>query len=397
MLVMSLGLYFGLIATAMTLNDSIPEIASIPLKSIGIQTIVQKTGKIPERMVGVIFPHSNAPISDDELDKLRGFEFVEGHDKGLYMWVFDRSSFKAVLGVDDGSQIFSGILKKNIMQGSFDMSGNGVLITDDFARKNSLSLEARVDISGKSHIVRGILKPNMSGNIIPADIYMNIGGAAVLSRTSEEMQKLYSLDEKGFSNVVLLRTNPSWEGDKEKAIKGINKDLLVFSEKTFSTEIKEQLKIISTSGRAMFIVLGAVLLIAFCLLIIFNLKTREKEIAILRMLGWKIADLKKQFIGETLVLLLIALIAGNLMTFAGLGFLSTRTISMELPWDISAKPHFLPQENSIERVVTTNIPIHLDWLLLILLSAAFIGVFLAINYALFYRLKNIKPYEIQGG
>ena len=395
MLVLSLSLYFGLIATAMTLNKSIPEIASIPLKSIGIQTIVQKTGKIPERMVGVIFPHSNAPIGKTEGDKLKDLEFVEDLDSGLYFWVFDKSSFKAVLGLDKGSPIFAGILKNNIMEGRFDIADRGILIADAFARKNSLSTGGRVDVSDKSYIVRGILKPNVSGNIIPADIYMDMKEAVASSRESGEMQKLYKLDAEGFSNVVLLRTDPAWEGDREKAIKAIDKDLLVFSEKTFSREIMDQMKIISSSGRVMFIVLGTVLLIAFCLLVIFNLKTREKEIAILRMLGWKISELKKHFIGETLVLLLIALIWGNLLAFAGLGFLGTRKISMELPWDISARPHFLPQENSIERVITMNIPVHLDWLTLISLSVAFLGVFLAVNYVLFYRLKKIKPYAMQ--
>jgi ABC-type lipoprotein release transport system permease subunit len=211
------------------------------------------------------------------------------------------------------------------------------------------------------------------------------------------MQKLYSLEEERFSNVVLLRTNPAWEGDKEKAIKTINKDLLIFSERTFTREIQDQLRLISASGRIMFLVLGTALLTAFCLLIMFNLKTREKEIAVLRMIGWKISDLKKQFIGETLVLLVISLIAGNLLALGGLSYLRTRTISMELPWDISAKPHFLPQENSIERVITAQIPIHLDWLSFVLLSAAFLGIFLVINYALFYRLGNIKPQEMQGG
>jgi ABC-type antimicrobial peptide transport system permease subunit len=156
------------------------------------------------------------------------------------------------------------------------------------------------------------------------------------------------------------------------------------------------IKLISASGMIMFLVLGTALLVAFCLLIMFNLKTREKEISVLRMLGWKISDLKRQFIGEMLVLLAISLVAGNLMALAGLGFLRTRTISMELPWDISAKPHFLPQENSIERIITAQIPIHIDWLSFVLLSAAFLGIFLAINYALFYRLRNIKPQEIQG-
>jgi ABC-type lipoprotein release transport system permease subunit len=210
------------------------------------------------------------------------------------------------------------------------------------------------------------------------------------------MQKLYALGDERFSNVVLLRTDPAWAGDKEKAIQAVNKELLVFSERTFTTEIQDQLRLISAAGRMMFLVLGAALLVAFCLLIMFNLKTRHQEIAVLRMIGWKLSDLKRQFIGETLVVLGAALVLGNVLALAGLAFLRTRTISMELPWDISAKPHFLPQENAIERIITAQIPIHIDWLSLALLSAAFLGIFLAINYALFYRLRNIKPQEIQG-
>jgi ABC-type lipoprotein release transport system permease subunit len=397
MLILSLSIYFGLVAVSITLDKSIPDIAAIPLKSIGVQTIVQKTGKIPEKMVGLIFPHSNAPISEDERNKLEGLQFVEGHDSGLYFWAFDSKSFKAVLGVDHDSRIVADILRNNMLQGSFDISGTGVLVAADYAKKNNLSLNSQIAILGKGYIVRGILKPNMSGSIMPADIYMNSREAVTCAKKSAEMQKLYSLEEERFSNVVLLRTNPAWEGDKEKAIKTINKDLLIFSERTFTREIQDQLRLISASGRIMFLVLGTALLIAFCLLIMFNLKTREREIAVLRMIGWKISDLKKQFIGETLVLLVISLIAGNLLALGGLSYLRTRTISMELPWDISAKPHFLPQENSIERVITAQIPIHLDWLSVVLLSAAFLGIFLVINYALFYRLGNIKPQEMQGG
>jgi ABC-type lipoprotein release transport system permease subunit len=388
--ILSLSLYFGLLAISVTLTKSIPDIAAIPLKSIGIQTIVQKTGKIPDKMVGVIYPHSNGPITDTDLKKITSLRFVEGYDRGLYMWVFDASSFKAVFGVDAKYGIVSDILKKNINQGSFGITAKTVLVTDDYARKNKLVLGNSISITGVRYTVQGILKPNVSGNIIPADIYMDLNESMKLGRKSTEMQKLYKLGAEDFNNVILLRTNPAWEGDKDKAIKAIDKDLIIFSEKTFSGEIKDQLKIISSSGSAMFIVMGVILLFAFCLLIIFNLKTREKEIAILRMIGWKLSDLKRQFIGETFALLIVSLFLGNIFALVGLGIVSTQKISMELPWDISAKPHFLPQENNIERIVTASIPIHIDVTLFLLMNIAFIGFFLVINYVLFYRLKNIK-------
>lgn len=390
---LSLSLYFSLLAVAMTLEKSVPEIASIPLKSIGVQTIVQKSGKIPARMAGAVFPHSNAPIGDAELDKLKGLEFVEGFDRGLYFWFFDKSFFKAVLGVEEGSRVFAGILGKNVMQGSLDLTGSRIVITDDFARRNGIALGGRVEMAGKVYGVSGILRPNLSGNIIPADIYMGIDQARDIARRSEEMRKLYDLGER-FGNVVLLKTNPAWEGDKEKAVKAIDRELIVFSEKTFSREITGQLKLISAAGRIMFAALGVVLAISFCLMVSFNLKTREKEIALLRMLGWRIADLKGHFIGESLMILLAALLVGNILTFLGLTLLGQQSLAMELPWDISAKPHFLPLENSIERIVRTTIPVHYDWMMMGMWSVVFIAVFLLINYLMFYRIKRIKPYGI---
>lgn len=393
-LILCLSLYFGLLAVSMTLTGSIPEIAAIPLKSIGIETIVQKTGKIPERMVGIIFPHSNAPINNEEMKKITGLDFVEAYDLGIYMWIFEKTSFKSVFGVREKPGIVSDILKKNIREGKFSLSDRDILITGNYALKNSFATGDHIKISGDSFIVRGILKPNVSGNIIPADIYMNIKEAKILTLRSSDMKKLYRMKNEDFSNVILLKSNPVWKGDKEKTVKAIDNNLLVFSEKTFSAEITDQLKIISASGSIMFLVMGLILLTAFSLLIVFNFKTRSKEIAILRMIGWKLRDLKKQFIGETFVLLLVSIIAGNCIAVAGLEIVSTRTVSMELPWDISAKPHFLPQENSIERTVTAHIPVHTDWLLLALLSIGFILLFLIVNYALFHKLRNIKPYFI---
>ena len=115
------------------------------------------------------------------------------------------------------------------------------------------------------------------------------------------------------------------------------------------------------------------------------------------MLGWRLIDLKKQFIGENFLLLCVSILAGSGLAGIGLLLLSRQTVSMELPWDISARPHFLPAENAIERVVTSTIPIHFEPLMLTALAAGFLIVFLLVSLALFGRLKNIKPYDFQGG
>ncbi len=392
-LCLSLAVYFGLVTIAANLHSSIPEIARLPLQNIGVQTIVQKTGEIPGQMVGAIFPHSNAPISEKQFDMLSGLDFVKESDLGLYFWYFDKLFFKAALGIDSEEGIFAAILKNNITQGSFDLGNKQIVITSAFSTKHNLELGNVVAMGDTVFTITGVLRPNVSGNIIPADIYMAQKDALAVVLDSAEMQRIYQLSETNFGNVVLLRSNPTWQGEKESSIVGIDSKLLVFSEKTFTKEISDQLGIISATGRLLFIILGSILAIAFGLLTAFNLKSREKEIAILRMIGWRIVDLKKQFISESLITLGVAISIGSALSIAGLTVLSHQTISMELPWDISARPHFLPEENSIERVISANLPVHFDPQIFMGIVLSFLFLFLAVSLFSFRRIKKIKPYE----
>lgn len=392
-LCLSLASYFALVVIAANLNRAIPEIARLPLQQIGVQTIVQKTGEIPGHMVDAIFPHSNAPISLAQYKSLAELPFVENADWGLYFWYFDSGYFKAALGVDPKNGLFSDVLEKNLNGGTLEIGQNRIVVAAAFGTKHGVEVGDSIRLGDETFTVDGILKANVSGNIVPADMYMDIHDALRVVRKSAEMQKIYQLNDGEFANVVLLKSNPGWQGDKEKLIKAVDKKLLVFSEKTFTREISQQLGMVSATGRLIFIALGIVLLIAFGLLTLFNLKTREREIAILRMLGWSIRDLKKQFIGENMVLLGISLILGSCLTAVGILLLGYQKVSMELPWDISARPHFLPAENAIERVVTAPLPIHFDIPSFIWVIFGFLLLFLIVSLLSFRRLKKISPAE----
>ena len=390
-LILSVAVYFTLIAVLLTLNKTLPEVASLPFKKIGVGVVVQKTGKIPSHMVGAIFPHSNGPIYQDELSKISRLDFVQNSDQGLYFWYFGDKYFKTTLGIKTNNSTFSKLLKQNMKQGKFDLSAGNALITADFSQKNKLNLNDKINFGKDIFTVAGILKPNLSGNIIPADIYLNLDEAKKIVLNSQEMQMVYKFKNNNFVNVIALDVDPKWQGDKEKEIKKLDKNYIIFSEKTFSEKILEQIKLVSSLGKTMFVVLGIILLIIFSLLVSYNLKTREKEIAILRMIGWGFKDLKKQFIAESAILLAVALVFGNLLAVGSLYILSRQKISMELPWEISAKPHFLPQENAINRTITANLPVHFDWLMLVWLSLVFLLIFGIINYISFRRIKKIKP------
>ena len=392
-LVASIAIYFALTITLLALNKTLPEVASLPFQKIGVGVVVQKTGQIPEHMVGAIFPHSNGPIYDDEFAQLRTLDFAQGLDSGLYFWYFGDEYFKTVFGVQGEDSSFAKLLKQNVQQGVFDISLKNALITADFAQKHEIKFGDKLNFGKDVFTVTGILKANLTGNIIPADIYVNLKEAQEIASSSKEMQRVYQFKNNDFVNVVALDINPKWQGDKESDIKKLDEKYIVFSEKTFSKEVLEQIKLVSSLGKTMFIVLGIILLIVFSLLISYNLKTREKEIAILRMIGWSFKDLKKQFISESAILLVGALIVGNILAIGSLYVLRMQKISMELPWELSAKPHFLPQENAIERTITANLPIHFDWVNFAGLSLLFMLIFLLVSVVVFRRLKNIKPSE----
>jgi ABC-type antimicrobial peptide transport system permease subunit len=390
-LIGSISLYFLMVFTTLSLSRSINDIAMLPFKSIGVSTVVQKTGQIPAQMVGAIYPHSNGPIYPDEVNKLQKLDFVQKADTGLYFWYFDSGYFKDVFGVQTIAPIFSVVLKSNLVQGEYRLDNNNILITKDLAQKQGLAIGSSVAFGNESFRVAGILNPNLTGNIVPADIYMDYGVALMLARQSAEMEKLFHTGSQNVVNVVLLSTKPQWQGDIQKVVTGIDKNYLVFSEKTFTSQITDQLKLVSSFGQIAFLILGILLVLAYGFMIVFNQKTREKEIAILRMLGWKMSDLRKQFISENLILILSALLVGNLLSAAAVNVMSHQKVSMGIPWELSAKPHFLPQENNINRVVTSTIPVTYDWRLAVLCSGGFILVLLSINLLLFESIKRIKP------
>ena len=111
------------------------------------------------------------------------------------------------------------------------------------------------------------------------------------------------------------------------------------------------------------------------------------------MIGWRITDLKKHFISENLLLLGASMCLGSVLSLVGLFLLARQTISMELPWDISARPHFLPEENSIERVVSAHLPVHPDPWIFLAVAAGFLLLFMAVSLFSFRRLNRITPMQ----
>ena len=394
-LVISLAIYFAALLIAFSLLKAIPAIAELPLKSIGVQTIVQKNGQIPEQMYGVVFPHANAPISAPERKQLDALDFALESEAVVFFWYFDDVNFKSASGIDNNSNIAS-LVASELGKTQLALEPGEVVITQSLSDRQGLKKGQQFEMSGQSFVIREILPRHPSGNIIASDIYMLKSNAMELVRGSDQLARLYPGVESMVGNVLLIKTDPAIQGDKSALAVEIHPDLLVFSERTFTDDIQRQLALVSGTGRVLLGAVGGLLVLAFGLMVIYNLKTREQEIMTLRKVGWRLADLRRQFIGESFFVLLSSIILGNGLALVGLLWLQQQQVNIPLPWDITAKPHFLVQENAIDRVVEAQLPVSYEPLIALASSALLMVGFLALSWVLFSQLKRIKPVSMAG-
>jgi ABC-type antimicrobial peptide transport system permease subunit len=104
-----------------------------------------------------------------------------------------------------------------------------------------------------------------------------------------------------------------------------------------------------------------------------------------------VRDIERLFIGEHLLLVGASLIIGNILTIIAVRLLSGVQVALTIPWEISAKPHFLVQENAIDRVIKVSLPVSIEWGVLAAESVGFLVIFLVITILMVRRLRRVKP------
>ncbi len=89
--------------------------------------------------------------------------------------------------------------------------------------------------------------------------------------------------------------------------------------------------------------------------------TRRREMAILQAIGWSWRHIREQVLVENFALTVIGTAAGlvvALMVVLALGHVS---VTVDLPWDLSSTPHFIPQA-AINRTQTITAPLSISLL-----------------------------------
>ncbi len=101
------------------------EAARAPLAEIGADIVAQRQGAVPDDFKGIVFPHSTAPIHQNEIDDIRKLPGVEEIGQAVLFWDFEPNSFLVGLGLDPGQTVGPGRLRTAVRSGRF-LSGPSI-------------------------------------------------------------------------------------------------------------------------------------------------------------------------------------------------------------------------------------------------------------------------------
>jgi putative ABC transport system permease protein len=88
---------------------------------------------------------------------------------------------------------------------------------------------------------------------------------------------------------------------------------------------------------------------------------RRREMAILQAVGWSWRHIRQQVLVENLVLAIIGTAAGFAIALVVVFALGHVSVTVDLPWDLSSTPHFIP-EAAINRTQIITAPLSISWL-----------------------------------
>ena len=115
MSVLGLSIGIALLIILNSLSLAYRQAAHVPLKEIGADITVQRSGDVPKELAGAVFPCSAVTIRKEEVEKIQKLPGVRGIGTGLLLWVFDPNRAWIVLGIEQENSIgpsFSALLSQ---------------------------------------------------------------------------------------------------------------------------------------------------------------------------------------------------------------------------------------------------------------------------------------------
>jgi ABC-type antimicrobial peptide transport system permease subunit len=397
-----------MVITLSCLGVAYKEAARLPFKDIQGTIIVQKNGNVPENVSGVLLSCSLAPIHQDAVTAISKIEGAQDISSALSLWVFDTDHFKRVVGVN-WQDSYGKSLSSRVIEGAVPGTDQEILVDKTYAGKNGLRVGSSVAITGNQFTVSGVI--GMAGNeIVAGDVYLNLAVAQDMAYQSKNLQAIERVDKTDVNLVFVNAGQQDLTLVTQKIMQNLNVQDInagqtplgqtignynIYTPDTFEDQISTALRL---SDKLTWII-SLVLFIGACLIIIRNtlrmVLERRKEFGVLKTVGYTGRDIQKLIGMETILQLLAGFIAGLLLTGIAVFILSKTTVSIAIPWELSAYPHFLLANPDDANVVQTHfLPIRFELLpvLATFLGVLIVGIVTAL--VITWQINKLKPMEI---
>jgi len=331
-----------------------------PVETVGADVVVQMTGDIPPKLEGLVFPHPNALIPADAIAAIRRMEGAISVTRGVYIWELAPDHYQSILGIDEGEAGLASLSSRLIDGRGLKAGDHAVVLDSDFASKRDAKVGTELDVGGTMFPVAGIVDAARGGKVVRADVYMPLAPAQVLAAAAPQVQALYPFGRDD-ANLLLVKVDRQYlESVVGKIGTLLGKKGIVSSELSFREALSGVLFLSQRMGLIVAAVIGA-FAAAFVLRATASaIAERRREMAVLQAIGWPWPRIRQQVLIENAALAIAGVMIGLLLAMSIAAALGNISVTLDLPWDLSSTPHFIP-EATLDRTQTISVPMTITW------------------------------------
>jgi putative ABC transport system permease protein len=394
MSILGLSIGIALLIILNALSSAYRQAAHVPLKEIGADITVQRSGDVPKDLAGAVFPCSAVTIRKEEVEKIQKLPGVRGIGTGLLLWVFDPNRAWIVLGIEKENSIGPSLLRSSVTEGRFLEDGKPeALVEQAYARQFGIRLNDTVSVADKKFPVVGFVDASRAAKIAVANVYLPLKNAEDMAASSKGLQSV-SPYAPGDVNLLFIKA------DQEK-ITGLASEMKgILGNKATVATPESFLKLLGSlfALSDKFTLAASLIATIVAVLIAFktmagNIAERAREIGVLKAVGWTNRNVVSQLMSESVIQCFMAGILGLLIALVASFGLSFMKVNIPIPWEMSPTPHFLPGGGD-QIFKTLRLPVHVPW------NLAFFAILLSIIIGgmtgglLGRHISKIKPSEV---
>lgn len=333
----------------------------VPIETVGADVIVQQQGDIPPKLEGLVFPHPNALVPADVVRQIKAIPGVIALTRAVYMWDLEPDRYESVLGIDDGDVGLAALAQRLIDGKPISATSKAVLLDTDFAGKNKVKVGDTIKVGVDAFPVAGIVDAARSGKLVRADVYMPLALAQSLATAAPQVRALYPFGADD-ANLVLVKVNrEQLQSVVETITTLIGKKGVVSSELSMRNALSGVLFLSQSMGLIIAAIIGLFAAAFVWRATATSVAERRREMAILQAIGWSWRHIGEQVMIENLALAVIGTAAGLAVALVVVLSLGHISVTVDLPWDLSSTPHFIPTA-TLDRTQVITAPISISWL-----------------------------------